>query len=38
MNKKLIEDIIELYEMGKNAEEIMFSLNMVFEEKGEKEE
>ena len=31
-NRKFIEDVIELHERGKSIEEIMFSLNMVYEE------
>lgn len=32
-NRKFIEDVIELHEMGKDTEQIMFSLNMIYEEK-----
>ena len=30
-NRKFIENVIELHEMGKDVEEIMFSLNMIYE-------
>jgi len=31
-NRKFIENVIELHEMGKDVEQIMFSLNMIYEE------
>ena len=31
-NRKFIENVIELHKMGKDVEQIMFSLNMVYEE------
>ena len=34
-NKKFIEDVIELHEAGRDIEQIMFSLNMVYEEPNE---
>lgn len=34
-NRKFIRDVIELHEMGKDTEQIMFSLNMVYEEPEE---
>ncbi len=34
-NRKFIEDVIELHKMGKDTEQIMFSLNMVYEEPEE---
>ena len=34
-NRKFIENVIELHEMGKDTEQIMFSLNMVYEEPEE---
>ena len=36
-NRKFIEDVIELHEMGKDIEQIMFSLNMVYEEEDKEE-
>ena len=36
-NRKFIENVIELHEMGKDVEQIMFSLNMVYEESDEEE-
>lgn len=36
-NRKFIEDVIELHDRGQSVEDIMFSLNMVWE-KGEDEE
>jgi len=37
-NRKFIEDVIELHEQGRDVEQIMFSLNMFYEEEEEKEE
>ncbi len=37
-NRKFIEDVIGLHEMGKNVEQIMFSLNMVYEDEVVKDE
>ena len=37
-NRKLIKDIIELHEMGRDTEQIMFSLNMDYEELEEGDE
>ena len=34
-NRKFIEEVIELHEQGKDIEEIMFSLNLPYEEKKE---
>ena len=34
-NRKFIESVIELYERGKDVEQIMFSLNLVYEESEE---
>jgi hypothetical protein len=31
-NRKFIEDVIELHERGRSIEDIMFSLNMIYEE------
>jgi len=31
-DRKFVESVIELHEMGKDIEQIMFSLNMVYEE------
>jgi len=31
-NRKFIENVIELNEMGKDTEQIMFSLGLVYEE------
>ena len=31
-DRKFIEDVIELHEMGKDVEQIMFSLNLPYEE------
>ena len=36
-NRKFINDVIELHEMGKDTKQIMFSLNMVYEEQDEEE-
>lgn len=33
-NRKFIEDVIELHEQGKDVEQIMFSLNMVYEKEN----
>ena len=30
-NRKFIEDVIELHEKGRDVEQIMFSLNMIYE-------
>lgn len=34
-NRKFIEKVIELHEMGKDVEAIMFSLNMIYEAEDE---
>ena len=34
-NRKFIENVIELHEMGKDTEQIMFSLGLVYEEPEE---
>ena len=31
-NRKFIEDVIELHEQGRDVEQIMFSLNLPYEE------
>ncbi len=31
-NRKFIENVIEMHEMVKDVEQIMFSLNMIYEE------
>jgi len=31
-NRKFIEDVIDLHKQGKDVEEIMFSLDMIYEE------
>jgi len=36
-DRKFIENVIELHEMGKGVEDIMFSLNMVYEKPEEQE-
>ena len=36
-NRKFIEDVVSLHEMGKDTEQIMFSLNLVYEEPEEEE-
>ena len=36
-NRKFIENVIELHEMGKNTEQIMFSLDLFYEEPEEEE-
>ena len=36
-NKKFIEDVIDLHKQGKDVEQIMFSLNMVYEEEETEE-
>ena len=35
ITRKLIEDIIELHEAGRNVESIMFSLDLIYEEPEE---
>ena len=37
-NRKFIENVIELHEMGKSIEEILFSLNMVFEKSEDEDD
>ena len=37
-NRKFIKDVIELHEMGKDVEQIMFSLGMVYEPSEDEEE
>jgi len=34
-NRKFIEDVIELHERGRSVEDIMFSLNMIYEAETE---
>ena len=36
-NRKFIEDVIELHEQGRDTEQIMFSLNCLYEEPEEEE-
>jgi hypothetical protein len=36
-NRQFIKDVIELHEMGKDIEQIMFSLGLVYEEPTEEE-
>ncbi len=31
-NRKFVEDVVELYEMGKDIEQILFSLDLPYEE------
>ena len=37
-DRKFIENVIELHKMGNSVEDIMFSLNMVYEKLEEQEE
>jgi len=38
ITKKDIENIIELHKLGKSVEEIMFSLDLVYEEEEDEED
>ena len=35
--RKFIEDVIDLHKQGKDTEQILFSLNCLYEEPGEKD-